>query len=97
MESENSISIVICYAISRQQELISLNLSQPTSVLSAIQQSGILEKYVEIDLERDGVGIYGQIVKLDKIVQDKDRIEIYRPLQVDPMKARRIRAEQQDN
>ena len=97
MESENSISIVICYALSRLQELITLNLSQPTSVLSAIQQSGILEKYVEIDLERDGVGIYGQIVKLDKIVQDKDRIEIYRPLQVDPMKARRIRAEQQDN
>lgn len=97
MVSDDFISIVVCYAKSNHQDLISVKLPPSSSVLTAIQQSGVLEKYKEINLERNKVGIFGQLVKLDQILQNNDRIEIYRPLQVDPMEARRHRATKQKN
>jgi len=48
-------------------------------------------------LESNNVGVFGQIVKLNQTLHDNDRIEIYKPLQVDPMEARRHRAAQQKN
>lgn len=95
MVSNKSISVEVCYANVQHQELISLKLPSSATVLTAIKQSGILQKFKEIDLESNDVGIYGQIVKLDQLLRDNDRIEIYRPLRVNPMEARRLRAEQQ--
>ena len=95
MVSNSQISVTVCYALPQFQELIELNVLESTSVLSAIQQSGILEKYQDIDLDSQKVGIFGQIVSLDKVLQENDRVEIYRPLQTHPMDARRIRAKQQ--
>ncbi len=97
MVNNDLISVVVCYAKPNHQDLISVKLPPSSSVLTAIQQSGILEKYKEINLERNKVGIFGQLVKLDQTLHDNDRIEIYRPLQVDPMEARRHRAAQQKN
>ena len=47
----------------------------------------------EIDLDKVGIGIFGKIVEFDQILQDQDRVEIYRPLATDPMQARRKRAD----
>ena len=97
MVSDELISVVVCYANSNHQDLIPVKLPPNTSVLTAIQQSGILDKYKEIYLEHNKVGIFGQLVKLDQTLHDNDRIEIYRPLQIDPMEARRHRAARQNN
>lgn len=70
----------------------SLTVPAGTTVHQAIRQSGILEAESAIDLSRFKVGIHGKLKALDAPLRDGDRIEIYRPLQVDPMAARRRRA-----
>ena len=61
-------------------------------VIDAIKKSSILLYFPEINLSKNKVGIYGKLVELDHIVKNNDRIEIYRPLSIDPKKARRVRA-----
>ena len=58
-------------------------------------QSGVLEKYTEIDLRQNKVGIFSRLAKLTDMVENGDRIEIYRPLVADPKEIRRKRATEQ--
>ena len=60
-----------------------------------IVQSGVLEKYTEIDLRQNKVGIFSRLAKLTDMVENGDRIEIYRPLVADPKEIRRKRAAEQ--
>lgn len=55
-------------------------------------QCGILKEYPEINLTIQRVGVYGKLRKLDEPVMPGDRIEVYRPLQIDPKRARILRA-----
>ena len=95
MENNKSISVMVCYAHSPQQEIISLTVAAKTKVLQALQQSGILDNYPEIDLSKNSIGIFGKIVSLDRGLLNNDRIEIYRSLRLYPIQARRQREEQQ--
>ena len=63
-------------------------------VREAIELSGILQKFKDIDLKKNKVGIFGKITSLDKVLRDKDRIEIYRPLIADPKEIRRKKAKE---
>lgn len=92
----NTISVMVAYAVTDHQKVISIELPQNSTVSEAINTSGILQIFNEICLEKTTIGIYGKIVGLDQILQDQDRVEIYRPLATDPMQARRIRADTQD-
>lgn len=58
----------------------------------AIERSGVLAEFPEIDLGRNRVGIYGKLVALDSPLEEGDRVEILRPLTVEPTVARRRRA-----
>lgn len=58
----------------------------------AIEQSGILDMYREIDLDRNEIGVFSRKRGLHEPVRAGDRIEIYQPLKVDPKEARRRRA-----
>ena len=62
----------------------------------AIEQSGILEMYPEINLDSNKIGIFGRKRELHAPVHAGDRIEIYQPLKVDPKEARRRRAAKAD-
>ncbi len=95
MEGDASVAVKVCYALPHHQEIITLRLARRITVLEAIQQSGILDNYREIDLSKNGIGIYGRLVELHQIVRDQDRIEIYRALSLHPMAARRRRAMQE--
>ena len=86
------ITVEVVYALPHDETLLKLTLVTAATVEQAITASGVLEKFPEIDLARNKVGIYGKLVKLDVILHDKDRIEIYRPLTADPKEARRQRA-----
>jgi putative ubiquitin-RnfH superfamily antitoxin RatB of RatAB toxin-antitoxin module len=92
MGDSNSIAVMVCYATANQQVIIPLELPPQTNILQAIQQSGVLDQYTEIDLAKNTIGVFGKLVNLDQVLQDKDRIEIYRPLRINPMDARRSRA-----
>ena len=63
-----------------------------STALEAIRASGLLERFAEIDVSSQSVGIWGRVQTLDTVVDAGDRIEVYRPLQVDPKEARRRRA-----
>lgn len=88
------ISIEVVYALPHEQTLLKVKVPQNTTVAEAIKVSGILEKYPDIDLSKNKLGIYGKLSKADVILRDKDRIEIYRPLIADPKEIRRQRAEE---
>lgn len=87
-----SIRVEIAYALPHQQTVLSLQVSPETTVEQAIAQSGMLRKHPEIDLAKCKVGIFSKAAKLDSVLRDKDRIEIYRPLIADPKEVRKKRA-----
>ena len=86
-------SIEIVYPLVQEQKVFLINLGTGMTVQDAIEQSGILQRYPDIDLSANRVGIFGKLVKLDQVLKERDRIEIYRPLQADPKEVRRQRAE----
>ncbi|MEC7595932.1 MAG: RnfH family protein [Pseudomonadota bacterium] len=86
--------VEVAYALSDKQSLISLELEEGVTVKEAIEASGILETYKQIDLSKDRVGIFSKFATLDTILREKDRVEIYRSLIADPKKVRKERAAQ---
>ena len=69
----------------------SIDLQGGATLVDALRASGVLERYPGIDLDRQAVGIWSRVCALDTPLKHGDRVEIYRPLQVDPKEARRRR------
>jgi len=86
--------IEVAYALEDKQTLLNLEVGSDTTLKQAIELSGILETYPQINLTQDKTGIFGKIAKLDTILREKDRVEIYRPLIADPKEVRKERAAQ---
>lgn len=82
--------IEVIYAMPQRQERESMNLAPGSTVLDAIEASGLLQRLPEVKLDRTGV--WGRAVSLDTRLRDRDRVEIYRPLIADPKEIRRKRA-----
>jgi hypothetical protein len=93
MAEQELITVEVAYALPDEQVILSLEAAADTNVEQAIKRSGILERYPQIDLANDKVGIFGKICKLDASLHHKDRIEIYRGLIADPKESRRQKAE----
>lgn len=89
-----SLSIEITYALPQKQELVKLILPAGSTVQQAIEASGLKQKFPEIDLAKNKVGVFGKLTKLDAQLRDRDRVEIYRPLIADPKEVRKKRAEE---
>ncbi len=93
MDEQQRIMVEVAYALADEQLILSLNVERGTTVEQAIELSGILDQYTDIDLGKTNkVGIFGKLAKLDKELQEGDRVEIYRPLIADPKEVRRKRA-----
>ncbi|MDO8438038.1 MAG: RnfH family protein [Nitrosomonadaceae bacterium] len=88
------IEIVVVYALPHDQIVRQLNVPAGTMARRAVELSGIGGIFPEIDLSQSKLGIFGKLVKPETILRDRDRVEIYRPLSVDPKEARRKRAEE---
>ena len=84
--------VEVAYALPDKQSLISLEVEEGTTIKEAIEASGVLDTYDQIDLTRDKVGIFSKFATLDTVLREKDRVEIYRPLIADPKKVRKERA-----
>ena len=89
------LEVEVAYALSHQQFLRRLKMPSGSTVCQAIVQSGVLSKFPEIDLKSVKVGIFSRPVDLDALLNSGDRVEIYRPLNLSPTDARRLRAERQ--
>lgn len=81
--------VSVVHALPDRQIVFDLDVSAGTTVAGALVQSGIFSAVP--DTEQAAVGIYGNIVSRDAVLQPGDRIEIYRPLSEEPKEARRRR------
>ncbi len=84
-------NVGVCYAEADRQSWLRLEVPDNSTVEQAIQLSGLLARYPEIDLVKQKVGIFGKLAKLDTVVQEGDRVEIYRQITVDPAMVKRRR------
>lgn len=96
MADAGKILVEVAYAKEHEQVIIPLNVDAGTTLEQAVQLSGILEQFPEIDLTQNKTGIFGKIAKADTELREKDRVEIYRSLIADPKESRRKRAEKKD-
>ena len=92
MENADPIAVEVCYARPDEQVIVALQVPRGTTLREAIEQSGILERFPEIDLARNKVGVFGKLNKPAYVLRAGDRVEIYRPLLADPKEIRKQRA-----
>lgn len=95
MDEAGKIDVEVTYARPDVQVVIPIRVAPGTVVSDAIEQSGILAQFPEIDLGQNKIGIFGKLTKLDTALQPGDRVEIYRPLIADPKESRRAKAAQE--
>ena len=94
--SEKKIPIEVAYALPEQQVIIPLQVKEGTTAIQAIELSGILEQFKDIDITNSKIGIFSKVTEPNTVLREKDRVEIYRPLIADPKESRRKRAEKKE-
>lgn len=85
--------VEVAYARPDEQVIIAVEVDSGTTLEQAIQLSGIVQQFPEIEIGKNKTGIFGKIAKPDTVLREMDRVEIYRPLIADPKESRRRRAE----
>lgn len=86
------LGISVCYASDKVEWLHPMRVEAGTTIGEAIERSGVLEAFPDINLTTQAVGIYAKKKTLDTVLRERDRIEIYRSLVADPKESRRKRA-----
>lgn len=86
------IHVEVVYALQDRQKVMMLQLPAGASLREAVERSGLMAEFPEIDLAVNKFGIWNKLAKPDAVLRDNDRVEIYRPLIADPKEVRRQRA-----
>ncbi|MFN4263241.1 MAG: RnfH family protein [Thioalkalivibrionaceae bacterium] len=86
------ISVEVAWAGPEVQRVIALEVPEGTTVAEAVEASGVLDEFAEINWPEVDVGIFGRLTRKDQVLGVGDRVEIYRPLIADPKEVRRKRA-----
>ncbi len=94
MAPEKQIAVEVVFALPDRQELLRVALRPGSTVAEAIDASAIADRFPDRDFDSCAVGIWGRLVERDQALEDGDRVEIYRPLEIDPRDARRKLAAQ---
>ena len=92
MENAETIPVTVVYALADKQVVLALDVVADATIAEVITQSGILEKFPEIEPGKNKVGVFGKLGKLTDTLHAGDRVEIYRPLIADPKQVRKQRA-----
>jgi len=92
MAMNKLLPIEVSYAAKEKQKIIALIVEEGATIEAAILASGILDLFPEIELTQQKVGVFSKLRQLSDEVKAGDRIEIYRPLIIDPKEARRLKA-----
>lgn len=91
-ENDEQIKVEVAYAEPTTQVILELKVAPDATVEEIVKASGILEKFPDIDLAVNKVGVFGKLTKLTNTLREGDRVEIYRKLIADPKEVRRQRA-----
>lgn len=84
--------VEVACARPERQRLVTVELAAGATARDAVRTSGLAAKFPEIDFEQAPLGVFGYACADDTVLRAGDRVEVYRPLQVDPKEARRRRA-----
>lgn len=84
--------VEVAYARPDRQRLVTVELAAGATARDAVRASRLEKEFPEIDCERAPLGVFGRACSDDTVLRAGDRVEIYRPLEVDPKEARRRRA-----
>lgn len=87
-----TIPVEVAFALPGKQTILKVQVAEGTTAEQAILASGILEKFPEINLAQNKIGIFGKLSKPDTVLRERDRVEIYRALIADPKEVRKQRA-----
>lgn len=94
--SQQMITVEVVYALPKQQTVKPLKVAEGTTLIQAVEQSGILAQFPEIDPVVNKMGIYGKAAKSETVLRDGDRVEIYRPLVANPKEVRKKNAAEKE-
>lgn len=92
MTQQQTIKVEVAYALPDKQAIVEVEVPAGTTALEAAQLSGITGKFEGIDLDNAKLGIFSKLVSPGQVLQEGDRVEIYRPLIADPKEVRKERA-----
>ncbi len=88
-------TVEVIYATLHEQDICTVECEKGDTINDVIVDSGLLQKYSDIDLSVNKVGVFNQLKKLHDEVHEGDRVEIYRPLIANPKEVRRKRVLEQ--
>ena len=88
-QKASPIRVEVAYATPEKQLILEIEIDTATTVRQAIELSGIIEEFPEIDSHTVKIGVFGKLISDTYQLQEKDRLEIYRPLLADPKEVRR--------
>ncbi len=92
----DTLEVEVVYALPRCTHSLMLTLPPGSTVQEALDEACKHEPFSTLDLAEHPVGIYYEVLSdLTQVLEENDRIEIYRPLLVDPMQQRHARAKTQ--
>lgn len=77
-------NIGIAYVTPVHKVWLKMEMPAACTAREAIERSGLLEQFPEISLDEQKIGVFGRVVKPDAVLNDGDRVEIYRPITADP-------------
>lgn len=92
MHERSRITVSVIHADPERVFSVELSLPRGVTVAEAIERSGVRHARPDIEIREDRIGIFSRKVSLATVLRDGDRVEIYRPLKIDPKEARRLRA-----
>jgi putative ubiquitin-RnfH superfamily antitoxin RatB of RatAB toxin-antitoxin module len=92
MEARPVIAVTVVFALPERATEIALRLPPGATLGHALDRSGLAARHPDIDFNVARVGIFGKLADRGSVLADGDRVEVYRPLTVDPKKARLGRA-----
>lgn len=89
MTNDGYVDVELVYGTAQSQALLRISVPKGTTILEAIEYSAIAEMFPDANFRKNPVGIWGRVVDRSRRVTNGDRIELYRPLEMDPRDARR--------
>ena len=89
----SQIQVEVAYALPSKQRIVKLKVPEGTTAMQAVQQSQLDTVFEELSIDADlKLGVWGKSVAADRVLEEGERVEIYRPLLVDPKEVRKARA-----
>ena len=88
------LEVEVVYALSGGQDAVTVRVARGATLLEAVRASGVLDRHPGLRGKPLKLGVYGQVKPAESAAKAGDRIEVYRPLALDPKEARRLRARQ---